>query len=450
MTDNTYLISAATIKEPPGTFTQRLKFLGPGFILSASIVGSGELIATTTLGASAGFTAFWIIIASCLIKVAVQLEFGKHTILTGETAMQAFRLLPGASNGKGKWSIAMILGLMSLKVFQIGGMVGGSAIVLNLLIPGVPIMVWAIIVALLVASMIFKGYYLPVEKASLVMTVLFTLLTIACLLLLSGTAYSISMADVLSGLTFDLSPELIGVAIGAFGITGVASDEILAYTYWCREKGYAAYTGPKEDSADWLRRAAGWTKVMYLDAIVAMIIYTSVTAAFYLLGAAILHQSGSVPQGLKMVETIATIYTESLGPGFKNVFLIGAFFVLFSSVFATLAFWTRLFADIFGQLGWVDFFDAGKRKKTIATLSWVIPAAWVLAFFFVESPVLMILSGGLVGSVLLLLVAFAAIHFKYKRQQALTSSWFYDVALWVSLSSIAAIAVYGLLKLLTS
>lgn len=450
MTNNTYLISAATIKEPPSTFTQRLKFLGPGFILSASIVGSGELIATTTLGASAGFTAFWIIIASCLIKVAVQLEFGKHTILTGETAMQAFRLLPGTSRGKGKWSIAMILGLMSLKVFQIGGMVGGSAIVLNLLIPGVPIMVWAIIVAALVASMIFRGYYLPVEKASLVMTVLFTLLTIACLLLLSGTAYSISMADVLSGLTFDLSPELIGVAIGAFGITGVASDEILAYTYWCREKGYAAYTGPKEDSADWLRRAEGWTKVMYLDAIVAMIIYTSVTAAFYLLGAAILHQSGNIPQGLKMVETIATIYTESLGPGFKNVFLIGAFFVLFSSVFATLAFWTRLFADIFGQLGWVNFFDAARRKKTIALLSWAIPAAWVLAFFFVESPVLMILSGGMVGSVLLLLVAFAAIHFKYKRQQALTSSWFYDVALWVSLSSIAAIAVYGLLKLITS
>lgn len=448
MSDNTYLISAATIKEPPATFWERLQFLGPGFILSASIVGSGELIATTTLGASAGFTAFWIIIASCLIKVAVQLEFGKHTIVTGETAMEAFKKLPGPAGGRGKWSVVTILCLMSLKVFQIGGMVGGSALVLHMLVPAVPTMAWVMTVAALVAAIIFKGYYLPVEKASLVMTVLFTLLTIACLVFLSGTAYSISLADIWSGLQFDLSPQLIVVAIGAFGITGVASDEILAYTYWCREKGYAAYSGPKDDSADWLRRADGWRKVMYLDAIVAMIIYTSVTAAFYLLGAAVLHQNGHVPEGLKMVETIATIYTESLGPAFQSVFLIGAFFVLFSSVFATLAFWTRLFSDIFGQLGWIDFFNVSARQKTIALLAWVIPATWALAFFFVESPVLMILSGGVVGSILLLLVAFAALHFKYKRAQPLPSGNFYNVALWVSTVSIAGIAIYGLIKLL--
>ncbi len=448
MTDNSYLISAATVKEPPATFFQRLKFLGPGFILSASIVGSGELIATTTLGASAGFTAFWIIIASCLIKVAVQVEFGKHTIMTGETAMQAFKLLPGTQTGGGKWSVVTIFSLMSLKVFQIGGMLGGSALVLHMLFPNMPVQAWVIFVAVLVAAVIFKGYYLPVEKASLVMTVLFTCLTIACLVFLSGTQYSISMADIWSGLQFDLSPALVGVAIGAFGITGVASDEILAYTYWCREKGYAAYTGPRDGTQAWLYRADGWIKVMYLDATVAMIIYTSVTAAFYLLGAAVLNHSGSVPEGLKMVETIATIYTESLGPGFKTIFLVGAFFVLFSSVFATLAFWTRMYADIFGQLGWINFFDQTERKKTISILSWLIPIAWALAYFFVESPVLMILSGGIVGSVLLLLVAFAAIHFKYKRTQPVTSSKLYDLTLWISIISIVGIALYGLVKLL--
>ena len=89
LADN-YVITERTIKAPPASFSQKLKFLGPGFILSASIVGSGELIATTTLGAKAGFIAFWIIIVSCLVKVAVQLEFGKRAILTGQTAMQSF------------------------------------------------------------------------------------------------------------------------------------------------------------------------------------------------------------------------------------------------------------------------------------------------------------------------------------------------------------------------
>ena len=61
MKKDPYVISEDTILEPPSTFIGKLKFLGPGFILSASIVGSGELIATTVLGAKAGFAALWII-----------------------------------------------------------------------------------------------------------------------------------------------------------------------------------------------------------------------------------------------------------------------------------------------------------------------------------------------------------------------------------------------------
>src|SRR6187399_725016 len=126
MSADKYIITEKTIKEPPVSFRKRLKFLGPGFILSASIVGSGELIATTALGAKAGFAAFWVIIVSCLIKVTIQLEFGKHTIQTGETVMQAFRKLPGSKNGKGKWAVVLVFILTLLKNIQLGGILGGS------------------------------------------------------------------------------------------------------------------------------------------------------------------------------------------------------------------------------------------------------------------------------------------------------------------------------------
>src|SRR5438105_4471309 len=116
-----YVITDKTIKSPPATFRKTLRSLGPGFILSASIVGSGELIATTILGAKAGFTALWIIIISCLAKVAVQLEFGKHAITTGETCMQSFNKLPGIRIGKGRWSVWTMLFLVTLKVVQVGG-----------------------------------------------------------------------------------------------------------------------------------------------------------------------------------------------------------------------------------------------------------------------------------------------------------------------------------------
>jgi manganese transport protein len=358
-----YTATAATIKEPPGTISSSLKFLGPGFILSASIVGSGELIATTTLGAKAGFTAFWVIIVSCLVKVAIQLEFGKYAILTGETAMKSFNSLPGPRLGKASWAVWAIFALTLLKIIQVGGMLGGTAIVMSMLFPSISIIVWAVIISVLAFLLIYRGLYGLIEKSSLVMIALFTLLTFASLIALNFSEFNITGAELLSGLKFKLPASLVFIAIAAFGITGVGSDEIIAYNYWCLEKGYAAFAGPKTYDEAWKKRARGWIKVMYLDAFAAMIIYTLVTAAFYLLGAAVLHRQGLVPEGNEVIETLALIYTQSLGSGIKSAYLVGAFFVLFSTVFATLAAWSRLFSDIFGQLDGLIFIILPKEKK---------------------------------------------------------------------------------------
>src|SRR5688500_8869170 len=152
-----------------------------------------------------------------------------------------------------------------------------------------------------------------------------------------------------------------------------------------------------------------------------MIIYTSVTAAFYLLGSAVLHNRGIIPEGNQLIETVALIYTESLGPGVRNAYLIGAFFVLFSSLFASLAAWTRMYADIFGQLSWIDFSNIKQRSAVIAALAWFFPTAWTLTYLFIELPVVMILFGGAVGSIMLFLIVFAALHIKYYREQIINS-----------------------------
>ncbi len=50
--------------------------MGPGIILLASVVGSGDLIAITTLGAQAGYVALWVILLRCFIKPAIEVEMG--------------------------------------------------------------------------------------------------------------------------------------------------------------------------------------------------------------------------------------------------------------------------------------------------------------------------------------------------------------------------------------
>ena len=48
---------------PPTSLGGLVRHLGPGFIITATIVGSGELIVTPKLGASVGFSLLWFIIA---------------------------------------------------------------------------------------------------------------------------------------------------------------------------------------------------------------------------------------------------------------------------------------------------------------------------------------------------------------------------------------------------
>src|SRR5882672_2273583 len=90
-----YQLRQEDVSDPPKSFSNTLRRIGPGIILAASIVGSGELIATTTLGAQVGYTALWIILLSCLIKPVVQAELGRYTIASGETGLEGLNRVPG-------------------------------------------------------------------------------------------------------------------------------------------------------------------------------------------------------------------------------------------------------------------------------------------------------------------------------------------------------------------
>ena len=102
-----------------------------------------------------------------IIKVALQLEFGKHVINSGESTFASFNLLPGLRLGRANWTIWTWLVIMILKFIQVGGIVGGVALTLNIAFPNVGISVWAWLVALSVALLVFRGYYRSIEKIAL-------------------------------------------------------------------------------------------------------------------------------------------------------------------------------------------------------------------------------------------------------------------------------------------
>jgi len=450
MATNPYQRTAEKVLEPPKSLPGTLKKLGPGFILSASIVGSGELIATTIFGATVGFICLWLILFSCLVKVAVQIEFGRYTIFSGKTSMEALSELPGPKFGKAGWAVWSLFVIQTLKSLQVGGIVGGVALVFTELysLGTYSDIIWSLAAAIFAMLVVSRGVYQPIEKWSLIMIGLFTILTIVSIIALQWTPFAISYNEITSGFTFRLPAGALLIALGTFSITGVGGDEILAYNYWLIEKGYASHTGPEPDNSEdrkqWIARAKGWIRVMQLDALLSMLCYTIVTALFFLLGAAILHRQGRIPLKSDLVTDLSQIYTQSLGTWAEKIFLVGALVVLLSTLLAALAAWTRLFSDMIGRFGWIKFHDTEQRRKSIAFFSIILPIIWSILYFTFKAPGLMVIIGGSLTTLILLIVVYAALVMRYRwLPDDLKPSLKFDLALWLSCSAIVAAGLYA-------
>ena len=440
--DDPYVLTSAGIEAPPSALGQALRRIGPGMVLAASIVGSGELIATTTLGAQVGFVALWIILVSCAIKPVVQGELGRYTIATGDTGLEGFNRLPGPRLGV-NWLVWTWALTVSLTLLQVGGMYGGVAQVLHLLVPPVPVNAWVGVCLVLTIAVLLGGGYHRIEKLALVKVGFFSMLTVCAAAVLLRRPDAVAAADIAGGLSLALPAAGIATAIAVFGMTGVGATELVQYPYWCVEKGYARFVGPRDDSAAWIARARGWIRVMHLDIICSLIIYTVATVAFYLLGAGVLNRMGVIPAERDTIQVLSQIYTQTLGEWALWLFYAGAVVTLYGTIFASTAAHSRLFADAARLAGLYARNDSRSRQRwrngCLVALS-VIP---VVMYWFIESPVRMVLAGGLAQAAMLPLIGLAAVYLRHRHlPSSIQPAAATTAALWLATIVMAGFAMY--------
>jgi len=445
-----YALSPGAIEDPPASFSSALRRIGPGIVLASSIVGSGELIATTTLGAQVGYLALWIVLVSCAIKPVVQAELGRYTIVTGTTGLEAFNSVPGPRAGVNwlVWAWAMTV---TLTLLQVGGMYGGVGQVLNALIPVVSVKAWVAVCLAITLAVLLGGGYARIERFAMVKVGFFTLITVFAAAVLLRRPGAVTMADLGSGLSLQLPPAGLVTAIAVFGITGVGATELAMYPYWCVEKGYARFVGPRQDDPAWVARARGWIRVMHLDIAVSLVIYTMATVAFYLLGAGVLHRLGVVPAARDTVAVLSQLYTQTLGEWSLWVFYLGAVVTLYGTIFAATAAHSRMMADLVRVLGVYTRDDAQGRlrwRNRFVILLATLPAIF---FWFFESPVQMVVAGGVAQALMLPLIGIAAIHLRHTRLPSeLQPSTMTTAALWIATIVMLGFAAYYLVSTLSA
>ena len=535
---------AEEIQPPPSTFGGILRQIGPGLIIAANIVGSGELIMTTKSGANAGIALLWLIILGCVIKVFVQLELGRFSISHGETSLAALNGVPGPRFRRINWVVLFWALMMLSTIGQMGGIVGGVSQALAVTMPftgdyremaRIPIAenlvelaeyetgrssgedltpaqterqrqhlawikrdlealenheelitqaqrvarsepesaehkaelksltemtdpptkddaVWAIIVAVFTSIVLYLGRYRLIERISVVLVVAFTFITVGNVVQLQSTQYAISSSQFLKGLMFGIPEGSLTVALATFGIIGVGATELVAYPYWCLEKGYAKSAGPRDDSEAWLARAIGWFRVMKYDAFASMVIYTVSTAAFFLMGVAVLHSEGRDPENHRLVTTLAESYRPVFGDYARLLFLAGAIAVLYSTYLVGNASNARVISDFTGIAGLSDRqHDSKQRQFLVRVISFLLPLVCVAIYLFFKAPVLLIMIGGICQNTMLPILGISAIYFRYRQTDPrLRPARVWDVALITSCFGLLITGSWGLYEVISN
>jgi manganese transport protein len=72
-------------------FSKLLALFLPGIFLLGFNIGTGSVTSMAKAGASYGMSLLWTIVASCLTTFLMISLYGRYTLVTGETALQAFR-----------------------------------------------------------------------------------------------------------------------------------------------------------------------------------------------------------------------------------------------------------------------------------------------------------------------------------------------------------------------
>ncbi|UCF17863.1 MAG: Nramp family divalent metal transporter [Phycisphaerales bacterium] len=299
------------IQNAPATLGAKLRFMGPGVVLAALAIGSGELILTPRSAAQFGFALLWVPILTIVYKAAFSESLARLTIASGSDVFAAFDRLPGPRH----WAQYFIIIVFSLDMIGYGGiaLAGGSA--LAGLFGGFDIRIGALLATALVPILLYTGSYPFFEKVVIAM----------CAVLLAGVIYTLFQIplpgdQIARGLVPGVPEGSVATIMGLMGWVGAGTTTLL-YSTWINEK-----IGKARDEREYRR----WLSTMRIDCLVSYTLILGISFAFLAMAVATLHAQGIVPEKQQIMSTLSKML--DCIPRGRETFLVVGFFAMSSTV----------------------------------------------------------------------------------------------------------------------
>lgn len=343
------------------TALDRGRWLGPGLVVAATAIGASHLVLAPTAGALFGYALLWVIPFAHLFKYPA-FECGpRFAVATGTSLLEGYAMVPGPR----RWALWVFLaGTVVQGVTVLAGVLGVAAAVAAAVVPGLPIPAWSLLLGLAVAGLLRSGGFDGLSALSKWM-----LLVLAAMTLVAFAA-RLPGPGFWEGLVVPRVPVASALLLGALlGWMPTGIDVAVWHSMWALERreewaARAARLGrrrgapaprpagdsPSSGPADGAPSPRRVMTVGLTDMRLGYGLSFLLGAMFVALGAEVLRPAGLVPEGAEVAITLAHLYTEVLGSWILPLFLLAAFFGMFSTAYGVLDGFPRAFAATAGLL----------------------------------------------------------------------------------------------------
>ncbi len=354
-----------------------LKLAGPGLVVAATGIGSGDVVSATVGGARYGVVLLWAIALGAFFKFVLSEGIARWQLATGTTVIEGWaeHLHTSVKALFGGylvlWTIFVSSALTNACGLGMANLTGG----------GVSRTTAAIAHSFIGFAVVWLGGYGKFEKLMklLVGVMGFSILVCAALTMDNPGAavQGVAVPTIPAGSgTYVLS--LIG------GIGG--SVTMLSYNYWMREEGMRG--------SSWLSYVRGDVAVAYVfTAIFGMSIMLIANTAFFVPGVE-LRDAEAVPR-------MAAFLGSVLGPFGVWAYGLGFWAAVFASLLGVWQSVPYLYADIYGVLKGLSV-DARKDITQVTSTPYRLGLVFItlapLPLAFTSAPILVIVTYTVIGS----------------------------------------------------
>lgn len=398
-----------------------LKLAGPGLVVAATGIGSGDVVSATVGGARYGVVLLWAIVAGAFFKFVLSEGIARWQLATGKTALEgwadhlpawvkyyfgAYLLL---------WTIAVSAALTNATGLGISNLTGGAIS-----------QSWgAVLHSLIGFAFVWLGGYGSFEKFMKVLVGVmgFSILICAALTLNNPV-------PTVQGLVLPIIPPNSGTYVLSL-IGGVGgSITMLSYNYWMREEGM---------------RGSGFLSYVRGDIAIAYIFTALFGISIMLIANDAFFTNGVVLKDAEAVPKMAAALGTLLGTFGRVAFSVGFWAAVFASLLGVWQSVPYLYADFYGIL---KKMSPAARQEVVKVTStpYRIALAYItlvpLPFAFTGRPIAVIVTYTIVGS---LFVPFLAATLLYLNNRVAwaepvpRNSWITNLLLVVILALFAVV-----------